>query len=100
MKFQNPSLNSVLNGRKDGWTNERTSRKQYAPHFFKVGGIKKFFFWGGAGSRWGVRVDGGCEWRSEAFVKIQKNKIIFFWGGGGGQLGGGGVRADMGRINR
>ena len=36
MKFQNPSLNSVLNGRKD----ERTSRKQYAPHFFKVGGIK------------------------------------------------------------
>ena len=35
MKFQNPSLNSVLNGRKD----ERTSRKQYAPHFFKVGGI-------------------------------------------------------------
>ena len=37
MKFQNPSLNSVLNGRKD----ERTSRKQYAPHFFKVGGIKR-----------------------------------------------------------
>ena len=35
MKFQNPSLNSVLNGR----TNERTSQKQYAPHFFKVGGI-------------------------------------------------------------
>ena len=42
MKFQNPSLNSVLNGQKD----ERTSRKQYAPHFFKVGGIKnkKTFF--------------------------------------------------------
>ena len=47
MKFQNPSLNSVLNGRKDERTNERTnkrtnertSRKQYAPHFFKVGGI-------------------------------------------------------------
>ena len=36
MKFQNPSLNSVLKGRKD----ERTSRNQYAPHFFKVGGIK------------------------------------------------------------
>ena len=36
MKFQNPSLNSVLNGR----TDERTSRNQYAPHFFKVGGIK------------------------------------------------------------
>ena len=35
MKFQNPSLNSVLNGQ----TDERTSRKQYAPHFFKVGGI-------------------------------------------------------------
>ena len=44
MKFQNPSLNSVLNGRTDertnGRTDERTSRKQYAPHFFKVGGIK------------------------------------------------------------
>ena len=40
MKFQNPSLNSVLNGRKDERTDERTSRKQYAPHFFKVGGIK------------------------------------------------------------
>ena len=41
MKFQNPTLNSVLNGRKDEWTDERTSRKQYAPHFFKVGGIIK-----------------------------------------------------------
>ena len=40
MKFQNTSLNSVLNRRKDGRTNERTSRNQYAPHFFKVGGIK------------------------------------------------------------
>ena len=40
MKFQNPSLNSVLKGRKDERTDERTSRKQYAPHFFKVGGIK------------------------------------------------------------
>ena len=33
---------------------------------------------------------GGCEWRSEAFVKIQK-KNIFFLGGGGGGLGQGGV---------
>ena len=31
MKFQNPSFKFFLNG--------RTSRKQYAPHFFKVGGI-------------------------------------------------------------
>ena len=31
--------------------------------------------WGGG--------QGGCVWRSEAFVKIQK-KNIFFWGGGGG----------------
>ena len=40
---------------------------------------------------------GGCEWRSEAFVKIQKKKN-FFWGGGwgGGVRGGrvGGVRVD------
>ena len=38
---------------------------------------------------------GGCEWRSEAFVKIQK-KYIFLMGGGGGVgawvRGGGGVR--------
>ena len=37
---------------------------------------------------------GGCERRSEAFVKIQKKKM-FFWGGrgvgGGGGGGGGGV---------
>ena len=44
MKFQNPSLNSVLNGRKDERTDERTSRKQYAPHFFKVGGIIKILY--------------------------------------------------------
>ena len=45
---------------------------------------KKFFFLGGGGS--GVRVV--CEWRSEAFVKIQKKKLFFFfWGGGGGGSG-------------
>ena len=35
---------------------------------------------------------GGCEWRSEAFVKIQKKKYIFFFlgGGGGGRVWGGG----------
>ena len=33
---------------------------------------------------------GGCELRSEAFVKIQK-KIFFFWGGGSGW----GVRVDV-----
>ena len=46
----------------------------------------------GGGSGWGSQ--GGCEWRSEAFVKIQKKNIFFFWGGGGGggfrQGGGGG----------
>ena len=30
---------------------------------------------------------GGCEWRSEAFVKIQKT--FFFGGGGVGRVGGG-----------
>ena len=40
---------------------------------------------------------GGCEWRSEAFVKIQKKN--FFFGGGGGGVGSGGriwggVRVD------
>ena len=33
---------------------------------------------------------GGCEWRSEAFVKIQKKKI-----GRGGGFGLGGVRVDV-----
>ena len=36
MKFQNPSFKIFLNERTDA----RTSRKQYAPRFFKVGGIK------------------------------------------------------------
>ena len=39
----------------------------------------------GGGVGLGGGVQGGCEWRSETFVKIQK-KNIFFWGGGG--LGG------------
>ena len=41
-----------------------------------------------------VRGQGGCEWRSEAFVKIQKKKKI---GGGDGGLGQGGrVGGDQG----
>ena len=39
------------------------------------------------GRGWG---QGGCEWRSEAFVKIKK---IFFWGVRFG--GGGGVSVDV-----
>ena len=45
---------------------------------------KKFFFiflgggGGGVGSGWGVQ--GGYEWRSEAFVKIQKKKYFFLGG--------------------
>ena len=42
---------------------------------------------------------GGCEWRSEAFVRIQKKNYFFFGGGGSGQGQGGGgsgwgVRVD------
>ena len=43
---------------------------------------------GSEGGGGGVRVggsQGGCEWRSEAFVKIQKKN----WGGGGVGSGGG-----------
>ena len=40
------------------------------------------------GSGWGGRgVQGGCEWRSEAFVKIHKKNYLFFlvgWGSGQG----------------
>ena len=53
---------------------------------------------GGGGQVWGGGGQGGCEWRSEAFVKIQnsKNLFFFFLGGGSGQGGGrvGGVRVD------
>ena len=48
---------------------------------------------GGLGGGGGCQ--GGCEWRSEAFVKIQKKKN--WGGGGGGQVRGsdwGGVRVD------
>ena len=41
---------------------------------------------------------GRCEWRSEAFVKIQKKNIFFSFLGGGGWGGsgwGGGVRVDV-----
>ena len=43
---------------------------------------------------WGCRVgggQGGCEWRSEALLKIQKKNIFFLGGGGrvrGGRVGG------------
>ena len=64
---------------------------------------KKNIFLGGVGSGWGVWAlggggggQGGCEWRSEAFVKIQKKKNYIFLGGGVGSGGGrdGGVRVD------
>ena len=60
---------------------------------------------GGGGSGWGGQ--GGCEWRSEAFVKIQK-KNKKNWGGGGGggggrvmgvRVGGGGGSGWMGTEN-
>ena len=40
MTFQNPSCKIFLNGWMDAQKHGRTSRKQYAHHFFKVGGIK------------------------------------------------------------
>ena len=50
---------------------------------------------GGGGE--GLGGQGGCEWRSEVFVKIQKKKKNYFLGGGvgsggweGGGLGGSG----------
>ena len=66
--------------------------------------IKKKKFRGGrcgggrvGGRCGGVGGQGGCEWSSDAFVKIKKKNIFFFWGGGSGQGGGGsvgGVRVD------
>ena len=56
---------------------------------------KKIFGWGGGGRVEGVGGQGGCELRSEAFVKIQKKKKknFFFFGGGVGL--GGGNRVDV-----
>ena len=56
---------------------------------------------GGSGrvGGWGVGLGGlgGCEWRSEAFVKIPKKKN-FWWGGGGlGAWVRGGVRVGVGQ---
>ena len=44
----------------------------------------------GGGGGFGLGGQGGCEWRTEAFVKIKKKKK-FFLGGGGGRVGGGRV---------
>ena len=62
---------------------------------------EKIVFFGGMGvGLGGGGGQGGCEWRSEAFVKIQK-KYKKIWGrgvgsggGGVGLGGGGGVRVD------
>ena len=53
------------------------------------------------GGVWGVRFGGGgrsgCEWRSEAFVKIKKKKLGGLGvGSGGGGRAGGGVSGWMG----
>ena len=48
---------------------------------------KKIYFFLGGGREGGLGGQGGCEWRSEAFVK---NNYFFFFGGGGGSGQGGG----------
>ena len=50
---------------------------------------------GGGLGGFGLGGQGGCEWRSEAFVKIQKKKILGGWGGPG-QVRGGRVRSGGG----
>ena len=57
--------------------------------------------WGGGSGQGGggFRLGGGqvgCEWRSEAFVKMKIQKKKKKWGGGGGGGSGwGGVRVDV-----
>ena len=50
----------------------------------------------------GLGGQGGCEWRSEAFVKIQKKIYIyfFFFFGGGGRVRGGRVGGCQGGWER
>ena len=51
-----------------------------------------FYFFLGGGCQVGGG-QGGCEWRSEAFVKIQKKiKKKFLGGGGGWGVGSGGCQ--------
>ena len=58
---------------------------------------KKNFFcvcvWGGGSGRGSEGGQGGCEWRSEAFVKTQ-----FFLFGGGGVGPGGGEKGGQGGM--
>ena len=72
--------------------------KHYTPNRCSCIKVSKsiFFFWGGGGGAWG-RVgggegQGGCELRSEAFMKIQKKMGGGVGSGGGGGVGGGGVQ--------
>ena len=51
---------------------------------------------GGSGGGVGLWGQGGCERRTEVFVKIRKKKIFFFWGGG--WVGGGG--GGSGNVNQ
>ena len=73
--------------------------KHYAPNRClcnKGGQIRGASGWGGGGGGgWG---QGGWEWRSVAFVKIQKK--IFLGGGGCGGVGGGGGGGGGGGSGR
>ena len=50
----------------------------------------------GRGQGVGLGGQGGCERRSEVFVKIQKKNFILFFFGGMGRGGGGLVRSGGG----
>ena len=52
----------------------------------------------GGGGGFGLGGQGGCVWRSKAFVKIQKKKIFFLWGGGRGGRVGGRVQGGWERV--
>ena len=52
------------------------------------GGVGGEVGWGGgSGGGVGLGGQGGCERRTEVFVKIQKLFIFIFFGGGGGGSG-------------
>ena len=60
MKFQIPSFNFFFE-HTDERTHTRTSRKQYAPHFSKVGGIKNIIMSSFKSSRDIQKKEGGSE---------------------------------------
>ena len=96
-QLQNCSVMCTKNG--SYCENEKKIEKKSGGRCTKNGSYCEKEKRGGGGSCWGGGGgggQGGCELRSEAFVKIQKKKFFFWGGGGGGGVGGLGQEGGSG----